>query len=136
MPATARCFAVRSAKNLRILKFGGDCLVKGKKFWISAWVKTSEKSGPKYFSLTVGEAGSADRGETQTEAGCGCDRRDEIPSPPGFACQAVVRGHVSAGKRLRVRAWAPWYQRDISSIDIQVKSEQPTRAYSEVCQPN
>ena len=34
----------------------GDAMIKGRKFWISAWIKTSEKSGQKYMSLAFREA--------------------------------------------------------------------------------
>ena len=63
-----------------------------------------------------------------------------LPSPPSwrhslcrvgglfFEVLGRAHHHASVAKRLRACAWAPWYQRDISSMDIQVKSEQPTSA--------
>jgi hypothetical protein len=37
-------------------EFKGECTIKGKRFWLAAWVKTSEKSGQKFFSLAFREA--------------------------------------------------------------------------------
>jgi uncharacterized protein (DUF736 family) len=31
--------------------YRGDCMINGKPFWVSAWIKTSEKSGQKFMSL-------------------------------------------------------------------------------------
>jgi hypothetical protein len=36
--------------------YKGDITIKGRKFWISAWLKTSEKTGKKFMSLALREA--------------------------------------------------------------------------------
>ena len=36
--------------------YKGDATIKGRKFWVSAWIRTSEKSGQKYMSLAFREA--------------------------------------------------------------------------------
>ena len=36
--------------------YKGDITVNGRKFWISAWLKTSEKTGKKFMSLALREA--------------------------------------------------------------------------------
>jgi hypothetical protein len=36
--------------------YKGDATIKGRKFWVSAWIKTSEKSGLKFMSLAFREA--------------------------------------------------------------------------------
>jgi hypothetical protein len=36
--------------------YRGDATIKGRKFWVSAWIKTSEKTGQKYMSLAFREA--------------------------------------------------------------------------------
>jgi hypothetical protein len=42
--------------------------------------------------------------------------------------QAILRGHAPFATDLRALACAPWYQRDISSIEIHVIREQPNSA--------
>ena len=34
----------------------GDVTIKGRKFWVSAWIKTCEKSGQQYMSLACRHA--------------------------------------------------------------------------------
>ena len=36
--------------------YKGDVTIRGRKFWISAWIKTSEKPGKKFMSLAFREA--------------------------------------------------------------------------------
>jgi hypothetical protein len=36
--------------------YRGDATIKGRKFWVSGWIKTSEKSGQKFMSLAFREA--------------------------------------------------------------------------------
>ena len=36
--------------------YRGDATINGKKFWVSAWIRTSEKNGQKYMSLAFREA--------------------------------------------------------------------------------
>jgi hypothetical protein len=36
--------------------YRGDATIRGRKFWVSAWIKTSEKTGKKFMSLAFREA--------------------------------------------------------------------------------
>ena len=36
--------------------YKGDVVIRGRKFWISAWIKTSEKTGKKFMGLAFREA--------------------------------------------------------------------------------
>jgi hypothetical protein len=36
--------------------YKGEATIKGKRFWVSAWIKTSEKSGQKFMSLAFRHA--------------------------------------------------------------------------------
>jgi hypothetical protein len=36
--------------------YRGDAMIKGRKFWVSGWIKTSEKGGQKFISLAFREA--------------------------------------------------------------------------------
>ena len=45
-----------------------------------------------------------------------------------ITAKRLPRGHAPVAKRLRARACAPSYQRDISSMAIQVAIEQPNSA--------
>ena len=39
--------------------YKGEALIEGRKFWVSAWIRTSDRAGQKYMSLAFREAGGA-----------------------------------------------------------------------------
>jgi hypothetical protein len=68
-------------------EFRGDCTITidgvERKLWISAWVKTSEKTGKKFFSLAFREAEAPREQRQQKPAGGpSFSDRDTIPFAP------------------------------------------------------
>ena len=59
--------------------YKGDVTIKGRKFWISAWIKTSEKSGQKFMSLAFRHADEEAKPKPVAAA-----IEDEIPFAPEF----------------------------------------------------
>ena len=64
--------------------YKGDATIDGQKFWVSAWIKTSEKTGQKYMSLAFREAAPQQpaRGVPPSRSGGGQPFDDSIPFGP------------------------------------------------------
>jgi hypothetical protein len=59
--------------------YRGECEIGGRKFWISAWLKKSEKTGETYMSLSFREAEEQRQQSAQHQEGGDWSRDRDIP---------------------------------------------------------
>lgn len=59
--------------------YRGDCLIGGTQYWISCWLKTSSKSGEKFFSVSFTEKTEAGTNAEPKQTDAAPDNNDDVP---------------------------------------------------------